>query len=496
MILSELLAEVRKVPEQYDITVTGITSDSRMTEPGDIFLACAGLKTDGNRFIDDAIAHGAVAILSEEAHTDDVLHYGDRKIPVLTIPDLPKKIGPLAARFYQYPSHGMRVIGITGTNGKTSCSQFIAAVLQMLNKTCGVIGTLGSGLFGHLQANGLTTPDAITVQKTLANLRALGAEAVSMEVSSHGLAQGRVQGVEFDTAVFTNLTRDHLDYHGDMTAYGDAKRRLFEQPGVRHAVINMDDDFGRKLLQQLPGEMQVFAYGLNESGENFPHIAKITANHIHLDHHGITARVSTPWGDGVLKSGLLGRFNISNLLAVLTTLGIMGFSLEEVLGCFAKLRRVPGRMEVFGGGEQPLVVVDYAHTPDALQQVLQALREHCSGELWCVFGCGGDRDRGKRPLMGQIAQQIADKIVVTDDNPRHESPQTIVADILQGMPKDAAVVVEHDRRRAIEHALGCARAGDVVLIAGKGHETYQQMGDEKLPFSDALEVKILLNEMD
>ena len=477
------IAEVNGLPSD---SVQALALDSRDVVPGALFMACAGLRKHGSAYIDDAVRAGAVAVLweMEPNATPLPVHWRSadegRRVPVIGVMHLSQKLGLIADRFYGSPSRELFVVGITGTNGKTSCSHFLAQALHD-EVPCGVIGTLGFGLFGSLSPATHTTPDAITCHRLLAQMRAEAAAAVVMEVSSHGLQQGRVNAIAFDVAVFTNLTRDHLDYHGDMGAYAQAKRRLFDMPGLKAAVINQDDAFGRELLGSLHGDVQVISYGLEATTRP----ADVGGRIIRCDAQGLHLHVTTPWGQGQLLSGLLGRFNASNLLAVLATLLVRGLALDDALSRLSALTTVPGRMERFGGGDQALVVVDYAHTPDALEKALHAAREHCSGRLWCVFGCGGDRDPGKRPLMGQVAEAQADCVVITDDNPRTEDPGSIVDDILAGIRSPGQVRVEHDRGQAIAKAIASARAGDVVLVAGKGHEAYQQVGSKRLPFSDA-----------
>ena len=323
----------------------------------------------------------------------------------------------------------------------------------------------------------------------MADFRQQGAEAVAMEVSSHSLVQDRVQGVAFDIAVFTNLTRDHLDYHGTMENYANAKRSLFEKPGLNYAVINLDDDYGQQFLSLLPKTLKIYGYTITNKNSAVP---TISATDIKMTAKGFSAHIKTPWGEGVLRSHLLGRFNLSNLLAVLTTLNLLKVPFAKTLDYVSALKTVPGRMQVFGGGKLPTVVVDYAHTPDALEKALTALREHCQGKLWCVFGCGGDRDRGKRPLMAQVAERFSDHVIVTDDNPRQEEPQRIIEDIVKGLLCPWAAEIVQDRATAIAHVIHSAQAGDVVLIAGKGHENYQIIGTEKLPFSDSEQVQTQL----
>ena len=392
------------------------------------------------------------------------------------------QIEDIASTFYHEPSKKMTVIGVTGTNGKTSCTHFIAQALQKAGRTCGVIGTLGTGVWPNLTPGKYTTPDAIACHRGLAELLQQSAELVAMEVSSHGLDQARVAGVAFDTAIFTNLSRDHLDYHADMDDYAAAKSKLFSWAGLKRAIINIDDPVGERFAREFSGRYQIYTYSL--MNKTLAGCKPVLASRIHLNGRDMSAKISSPWGEGSLKANLLGKFNLSNLLAVLTTLCASGVSLDDALQYLHGVKNVTGRMQAFGGGKLPLVVVDYAHTPDALEQALNALREHTRGKLWCVFGCGGNRDHGKRPMMGQVAEHYSDQIVITSDNPRDEDPQSIINDIKAGLLCDWAAETELDRGSAIAHAIDCAQAGDVVLIAGKGHEDYQLVGDQRLGFSD------------
>lgn len=476
---------------EHDIDVTGVALDSRQVSPGDVFLACHGSRVDGLEFAAAAIAAGAVALACDStavARARALLATQDRPVALVSVADLNSHVGAVAAAFYGHPSRDPQVIGITGTNGKTSCSHYLAQVLARRAGGCGLIGTLGYGLYGRLGQGQHTTPDAVRLQKELAEIRTAGAGYVVMEVSSHSLEQRRVDGVDFDIAVLTNLTHEHLDYHGDMEHYAAAKQRLFMMPGLRSAVLNHDDRFGRRLLTELgAGGVATLSYALAGGADIHGRIG-------HIDQQGFTLHVDTPWGSGELGSRLLGRFNASNLLAALATLLLLDMPLDECLQALSVVEAVRGRMEHFGGGRQPLVVVDYAHTPDALRQVLQTLREHCHGRLWCVFGCGGNRDRGKRATMGAIAEGAADRVVLTDDNPRHESGEAIIGDIIAGMSMPEKVVVERDRAAAIRLAVSAAAADDVVLVAGKGHEEYQMIGDQIFPFSDRRYVSDLLGE--
>ena len=370
-----------------------------------------------------------------------------------------------------------------------------------------MIGTLGYGVYGALRPSRLTTPDAIAVHAQLDELRGLGVRNAVMEVSSHALDQGRVAGVAFDGAVFTNLTRDHLDYHGDMQAYGEAKRKLFDCATLRYAVINADDAYGAQLLARRRDAVQTVAYGLDDGAGSTPRSEpgfepgseqasasqQLRARIIESAESGVTLSVHGSFGSGELSTGLVGRFNAYNLLAALAVLLCMGWQLPAALRCLSSVKAPAGRMQRLGGAAgEPLVVVDYSHTPDSLQRALESLRAQCSGLLWCVFGAGGDRDRGKRPMMGAAAAAHADVIVLTDDNPRGEDGERIIEDVRGGIPKHARVLVERERAAAINMAVAGAGAGDVVLVAGKGHENYQEIRNQRLPFSDAAAVRAAL----
>lgn len=482
MNLSNLLENIITLGHDEDLEIDGLALDSRMVKPGDLFFAYQGTQLNGNQFINDAISKGAIAVL-----TDDEQKTRNQSIPIFYIANLKEEIAEITNRFFNFPSKKLRMIGITGTNGKTSCSHFIAAALQQVSIPCGVVGTLGNGLYGNIQPGSLTTPDVITLQKTLASLLSQGAKAVAMEVSSHSLDQDRVGGIRFEVGVFTNLTRDHLDYHGTMEAYAAAKRKLFTEMKSKYAVINADDPFGKELIESL-SHQRIFAYSVNRNISLPGSVPLIVAEYVNLDSKGMTARVNTPWGEGSLRAPLIGQFNLSNLLAVVTVLCLFRIPLPLALNCLAHLKSVPGRMQTLGGGDKPLVVVDYAHTPDALEKVLVALKQHCTGKLYCLFGCGGDRDRGKRPLMAKIAESYADVVMVTDDNPRTENPVQIIMEIMEGFAAPQKVTVEHDRSKAIHDIIQSASKGDCVLIAGKGAETYQQIGNDKFEFSDVEKV--------
>ena len=457
--------------------VTTLASDSRLVRPGAAFFARPGLTVDGAAFVEDAVRAGAVAVVRPGPASLRVR--GDGVLEV-AVTDIAACLRDAAVRFHGDPSASLRVVGVTGTNGKTSVTHFVAAALQAVTgRPCGLLGTLGYGLYGALHTGLHTTPDLLDVQARLAEVRDAGASHAAMEVSSHALDQGRVAGVRYHTGVFTNLSRDHLDYHADMDAYALAKRRLFETAGLEHAVLNLDDAAGRAFREAIAGRVPVLGYTL-EDAEG----ADIRGRLLGMDAGGFHLAVTTPWGEGEIRSRLAGRFNAENLLAALGALGAQGLALAPVLAALSEVAPPPGRMQAFGGGELPLVVVDYAHTPDALATALAALRPQCSGRLWCVFGCGGDRDRGKRPQMGEVAVRLADRVLITDDNPRTEDGERIVADILAGIP-GAAPAVQRDRAAAIAMAVADAAPGDVVLVAGKGHEPYQEVGGVRRPFSDA-----------
>lgn len=463
------------LPQAQSATlIRELTLDSRKVRPGDLFLAVPGLQQDGRTHIADAIARGASAVAYESAGADVPDANGAELVPTK---NLAAQLSAIAGRFYGEPSRALRLIGVTGTNGKTSVSQLVAQALDKLGERCGIVGTLGTGFHESLQSGRHTTPDPVAVQATLADLKNAGARALAMEVSSHGLDQGRVAALDFDVAVFTNLSRDHLDYHGSMEAYGAAKARLFTWPELRCRVINLDDAFGRELAKQ-PHASRLISYSLEDRA------AYLYCRETTFDDHGVRAHLVTPQGEGYLSSPLLGRFNLSNLLAVVGALLGLNYGLDEILRVLPSLQGPVGRMQRFGGGKLPLVVVDYAHTPDALEQVLKALRPHAAGRLLCLFGCGGDRDSGKRPLMAEVAERLADAVLVTDDNPRTEDPQRIVADIRTGFAKPEQVEFVHGRGQAIAKAISEAAAADVILLAGKGHEDYQEIAGVRHAFSD------------
>lgn len=486
MKLNLLCQNLIELSGEYEIEILGLALDSRDVKPGYLFLACPGTHTTGHDFIDSAIEAGAVAVLcdaSPHIFNDVVVTIqGHQQIPILGVPYLLNFVGKLASRFYGEPSMYLPVYGVTGTNGKTSITHYIAQCLNQLGEKCAVLGTVGNGFLEKLQTSSHTTPDPIALQHLFAIYREQGAKAIAMEVSSHGLDQGRVNGVFFDTAIFSNLTRDHLDYHETMENYAAAKRKLFCMPGLKRAIFNFDDEFGRVLLNEFKEKIVCYAYSVNNKADC--EISLVQASNVQYTTHGISANIESPWGKGELNANLFGHFNLSNLLAVITLMASNGLSFEHVLRVVSSIKPVAGRMELLKKPGVPTVIVDYAHTPDALNKALTAIRSHNCAKIWCLFGCGGDRDKGKRPEMGKIAEQFADYVIITNDNPRHEEAEQIAMQILDGMCHPEKVHVLLDREKAIHYAISQANEKDVILVAGKGHENYQQVGDEKIPFSD------------
>lgn len=487
MQLSELLKNITVLPAHADRPISHISLDSRKISKQDVFIAVKGTQQDGKKFISDAIAHHAAAILVEADATEHAIA-SQSGVLLIPIDKLPQKVAEIAAQFYHHPTKKLRTIGITGTNGKTSCTHFLAQLLTTQNIPCGIIGTLGNGFYNALGPVGLTTPDPITLQATLADFAKQGAQAVAMEVSSHSIAQARIGAIDFEIATFTNLSQDHLDYHGTMEAYAAVKRQFLADFPHKHVVINADDVWGRQWINELSKTTSVYAFSTHKPS-NCPAIPMVYADKTNFTLEGITATVHSPWGSESIMLPLIGEFNLSNALAVLTSLCLYGVSFDAAIAALRSLQAVPGRVQSLGGHEQPTVVVDYAHSPDALDKVLQTLRKHTRGKLICVFGCGGERDQGKRPLMAKVAEQWADRVIVTNDNPRKEDPQTIVKQIISGFTKPDQVQVILDRSKAIENSIQWASVGDCVLIAGKGAEHYQQIGDQKIPFDDVSEVR-------
>jgi UDP-N-acetylmuramoyl-L-alanyl-D-glutamate--2,6-diaminopimelate ligase len=482
MLLGELLPELEGL--SADLAVTGLVQDSREIQPGDAFVAIAGFGAHGLNFVDAARDAGAAAILFEPPAPDVLPAPAD----AIAVTGLRSRMGAMADQFHDRPSAAMTTVGVTGTNGKTSTVQLLAQAWTLRGQKAGTIGTLGAGVWPKISPTGFTTPLVLRLHALLAELRDEGASTVAMEVSSHALDQGRVDGVHFDVAVFTNLTRDHLDYHGDMASYGAAKKKLFDWPGLQAATVNLDDAFGRELFEAVGGKVRVVGFSSRGAAG-----ASVRADEVQLDGSGIRFLLHAGNQAHPVHSALLGRFNVDNLLGVAATLYAMGMAPALVAETLSQLVPVDGRMNRLGGeGGLPLVVVDYAHTPDALEQALSSLRAHTVGKLVCVFGCGGERDRGKRPQMGAIVEEFADVALVTDDNPRGEDGDQIVADILPGFTDAARAIVQRDRAAAIAAAIGMAGPDDVVLIAGKGHEPFQEIDGVKHPFDDTAVARDLL----
>jgi UDP-N-acetylmuramoyl-L-alanyl-D-glutamate--2,6-diaminopimelate ligase len=475
------------------LKVRSLAVDSRLVKPGDTFLAYQGEMSDGRQYIPQAIANGAQSIVWE---ADGYTWNPSWKLPNQGIPDLRRQAGLIADSVYGSPSNQLWVIGVTGTNGKTSCSQWIAQALSHVGRKCAVVGTLGSGFPGRLvrteAEHSNTTPGAVALHARLRSFCRAGARAVSMEVSSHGLVQDRLSGVRVDVAMLTNISRDHLDYHGTMRAYQAAKTRLFRMPSLSHAVLNTDDQLGTELAQRWRHRCaQLLGYGFRRQSAR-SRLSCVIGRNLKLDLNGMSFDVSTPWGKGKIQSALIGEFNAMNLLGSLASLLASDVTLEQSIHALAQVEPIPGRMECFGGGPLPMVVVDYAHTPDALEKILNTLRQIArrKSKIICVFGCGGDRDRGKRPLMGATVSRLADMAILTSDNPRNENPLDILEEIAAGISGECHKIVE--RREAIDQALKLANAGDIVLIAGKGHERYQEIDGVMRRHHDATVVRQLL----
>jgi UDP-N-acetylmuramoyl-L-alanyl-D-glutamate--2,6-diaminopimelate ligase len=464
---------LRDVPGVPALPVRDLVMDSRQVRPGDAFIALPGARDDGRAHIADAQRRGAVAALVEHPVADAAL-------PIVVVPHLKRDAGARAAAFYGNPGQSLRCIGVTGTNGKTSIAYYLADLASRLGHRCGYVGTIGWGQVGALADASLTTPDPVTLQRQLAGLADAGCHWVAMEVSSHALAQGRVDAVPFRAAAFSNLTRDHLDYHGTMEAYGAAKARLFAWPTLETAVLNVDDPFGSQLVGRLAPDVRCLT-----CGEYQVEAARSVAwSDLEFHRDGATGRWHTPWGETPFALPVHAAFSVANVAVSLALLCAAGVPLADVVHAARTLAQVPGRLEYLRVAGRPTVVIDFAHTPDALRQVLDTLRPRTQGRLVCVFGCGGDRDRGKRPLMAAAAEAAADNVWLTSDNPRSEDPRAIIADMRAGLSGRACVREEPDRRRAIASAIGEARADDLVVIAGKGHESYQEIAGVRTPFSD------------
>lgn len=472
--------------EKQNLALTHISLDSRDIGVGGVFFALAGSQQHGLIYASQVVSQGAVAIVYDPAKEGAELAKQSFGVPVFAIPQLAEKLGEIAARFYARPTEQLNIIGITGTNGKTSCSQFLAQVMD----SCGVIGTLGWGRYTELQHTKNTTPDAFQLHKILADFVKCGISHVAMEVSSHGLEQGRVNALNFKGVIFTNMSHDHLDYHGNMETYFQTKLRLVQWQGLEFVVINLDDAYAARIIAAVSDDVRILTYSL--LNKEYAGGAGIKATNINYSLIGISCDLSWQGQQGFLKVSLLGEFNLQNILAVVVVLLQQGVTLKECLVAIQSIRSVPGRMECFTGRMgKPMVVVDYAHTPDALGKVLNTLRQHCNAKLSVVFGCGGDRDKSKRRKMGFIATQLADQVIVTDDNPRYETPDAIINDVIAELNMQQVSVVR-DRKQAIAQGIASSSEFDIVLVAGKGHEEYQDIKGVYYPFSDRLIVQELL----
>lgn len=468
-----------------DTVITGLATDSRQVQPGFLFLATAGTDHDATAYVAAALERGARAVLVDVTAVPETR--AEASVPVLAYPGLAQQVGALAARWFDHPADAMPVVAVTGTNGKTSIANLVAAAWEAHGGSAGVIGTLGNGRPGQLQPSRFTTPDPLQTQTVLAQFRDQALSLVALEASSHGLEQGRLVGTAIDVAVFTNLTRDHLDYHGTLEAYAAAKARLFTWPTLKAAVVNQDDPQGSVYAALLAPSVSCWRYSLDPAAD-----VELVAEKLTLSLSGLSMTVRTPLGRVDLKTALIGRFNAANALAVLGVLLALGLAPTDAAAALAQAPAVPGRMMCFRAPGRPLAVIDFAHTPDALTQALRAVREHASGQVWVVFGCGGGRDPGKRAEMGHAAGTLADHVVLTWDNPRFDDPDVILQDIQSGLPSGVVATVIADRRQAIHHALRQATANDIVLIAGKGHETYQEIAGVRHPYSDIEPVQAAL----
>lgn len=487
MLLHDFITE-SVLSAHADVIINDIVLDHRKTNPGDLFIAYQGSKSHGLLYAEAAVEKGASVILwdGDCERREEIINALSSKVLCLECADLKQKSGFIASRYYDNPSKSLNVIGVTGTDGKTSIAHFIAQSLDSFDIHCGVMGTLGNGFVHDLHPTGLTTADELQVQKSLSEIKAAGAKHVVMEVSSHGLDQCRINGVDVNIAVFSNFSQDHLDYHKTLEDYAAAKKKLFCMPGLKVAIINLDDEFGRNLAAECRDRLCIWGYSskplVAELSEYADYI--VVANSIEAAKTGYRLSVKTPKGSGCFEINLMGYFNVSNILASLAALLVSNVSFDEAISKLSKVRPVSGRMEILAVEGKPVVVVDYAHTPQGLEAACRAVREHFSGDMWCVFGCGGDRDRKKRPLMARVAESYADHVIVTSDNPRFEKPELIIEEILSGFKDREKVVSISDRKQAIEKAIASARDGDVILLAGKGHECSQIVGDVHIAFDD------------
>jgi UDP-N-acetylmuramoyl-L-alanyl-D-glutamate--2,6-diaminopimelate ligase len=481
MKLTELLKPwVTTIPNDCDLS--GLQNDSRLIKPGDLFVAYPGALVDGRHYIPQAIKAGAHAVLYESLNTPSPVFSTD--CIGVPIPGLEKKLAAIASRFYSEPTHHLTFTGVTGTNGKTTIAYQLAQAYELLGQEAAYVGTLGQGKPCSLQALNNTTPDALILQSLFHQYHQGAIKQVCMEVSSHALSQHRVEEIPFKQAIFTNLTHDHLDYHQTMEAYAEAKSLLFAKPSLNWVVLNQDDSYADVMRAKVPSSCQVLSYGIHDTADVHAHTWEVNLQ-------GTTIHVNSPWGAHTLTIQALGFFNLYNALAIFSSLVVAGCDPNAAVRVMAKLKPAPGRMEVVA--QEPTVIVDYAHTPDALENVLATLSKVKLGRILVVFGCGGDRDKLKRPIMGKIASRYADWVFLTSDNPRHEDPEQILTDIEVGIPEHTAIERICDRESAIARALAVAQKNDIVVIAGKGHETYQQIGDQRFSFSDQEIVRNFVN---
>ena len=475
--LAELLRGFADAPA---IAIGSLSSDSRSLRSGDLFLACGGDNNHGLDFIADAVAAGVAAIAWDSSTADAPAT--DVGVPMIAVPDLANHLGEIANRFYGRPSESVHVVGVTGTNGKTTVAWLIAQCCELLEQSCGYIGTLGTGVGEVDGGEGMTTPGAVALHGSLADFRNASATWAAVEVSSHALAQKRVDGVTFDTVLFTNLSRDHLDYHGDMQSYAETKARLFFDYPARTRIINLDSEFGSELADRCGQDVITVSTCSDRVANGRPYVF---AGSVVANDNGSLVRINSSWGDGEFELPLPGDFNVANAVIVLAALLGQGVPMLRACETLAQVSSPPGRMErVAAAAGLPTVYVDYAHSPQAIDVALRALRAHCRGKLWCVFGCGGDRDSGKRPLMARNAEMGADRLVITSDNPRGEAPGQIIAQMIDGLEQPDRATVLEDRAAAIAWAIREAASDDVILIAGKGHENYQLIGTQRIDFSD------------
>lgn len=487
--LSDLLAGISTFHHDYDPLISGLNLDSRQVKPGDLFFAYPGTVSDGRRYIEQALAQGAEMVLYEP-HPD--ITPSKHCIPVVNIQ---RHIGTIANRYWARAFEKLTVIGVTGTNGKSTCAYWLSHILQQNGISSAMIGTIGIGPVTNLAPAKLTTPDTISLHRQMAEFANQGYRSVVMEASSHSLMQYRVAGIPFEYAIYTNLSHEHLDYHGTMRDYAQAKSRLFDFASLKGAVINADDEWGNQWLHSWVKSYPLLAYSCKENVKCPSSINRISGRQIHLtDQLHLAMTVHSPWGDAQWQLPVMGEFNAYNALACAGVLGMMGLPWDTISHALSSLPQVPGRMQVWRTANMPMIVVDFAHTPAALENALSALKSYCRGKLWCIFGCGGDRDQAKRPSMGKVAATLADQIILTNDNPRSEVPEAIIQDILSGIPQAISAPYIPDRILAIQTALQQAGAQDVILVAGKGHEATQIIGARTIPYSDIQVIQSLVQQ--